>query len=211
MKDPPEEGHNTENQHRQISEEQTCSVEEIRGDAKTEDFGEEQLTDAALSLNGQREANDGAPMSQQPSDVPANNEKEDSLVEASDRGTESPSSHQPLSANVVATTTQSSLSPRQQERSDDNKVKVHFVAVGSAPILKQSKFKIDADQKFGYVVSSLRRTLKLTENSGADSSLFLYCNAAFVPSPDERLGDLNDCFSVRGELVIRYSLKEAWG
>lgn len=42
-------------------------------------------------------------------------------------------------------------------------------------------------------------------------SLFLYCNAAFVPSPCERLGDLRDCFNVRGDLVIYYSLQEAWG
>lgn len=95
------------------------------------------------------------------------------------------------------------------------KVKVHFVAVGNAPILKKSKFKIDPDVKFGHVINSLRRTLSLnvgdTNPSQQKSSLFLYCNAAFVPSPDERLGDLNDCFSTRGELVIHYSLKEAWG
>jgi ubiquitin-like protein ATG12 len=50
--------------------------------------------------------------------------------------------------------------------------------------------------------------LKMT---GSGGSLFLYCNSAFVPSPDELVGDLNDCFSVRGELVIHYSLQEAWG
>lgn len=97
-----------------------------------------------------------------------------------------------------------------------SKVKVHFVAVGNAPILKKSKFKIDPNVKFGYVINSLRRTLSLDSTSSNNPaqpkpSLFLYCNAAFVPSPDERLGDLNDCFSIRGELVIHYSLKEAWG
>jgi ubiquitin-like protein ATG12 len=99
-----------------------------------------------------------------------------------------------------------------------SKVKVHFVAVGNAPILKKSKFKIDPNVKFGYVINSLRRTLSLDSTTSSSSSpaqpkssLFLYCNAAFVPSPDERLGDLNDCFSIRGELVIHYSLKEAWG
>lgn len=97
-----------------------------------------------------------------------------------------------------------------------SKVKVHFVAVGNAPILKKSKFKIDPNVKFGYVINSLRRTLSLDSTSSSNPaqskpSLFLYCNAAFVPSLDERLGDLNDCFSIRGELVIHYSLKEAWG
>jgi ubiquitin-like protein ATG12 len=99
-----------------------------------------------------------------------------------------------------------------------SKVKVHFVAVGNAPILKKSKFKIDPNVKFGYVINSLRRTLSLDSTTSSSSSpaqpkssLFLYCNAAFVSSPDERLGDLNDCFSIRGELVIHNSLKEAWG
>eukprot|EP00591_Stephanopyxis_turris_P012490 CAMPEP_0195520784 /NCGR_PEP_ID=MMETSP0794_2-20130614/17542_1 /TAXON_ID=515487 /ORGANISM="Stephanopyxis turris, Strain CCMP 815" /LENGTH=159 /DNA_ID=CAMNT_0040650207 /DNA_START=333 /DNA_END=812 /DNA_ORIENTATION=+ len=91
----------------------------------------------------------------------------------------------------------------------DNKVRVHFVAVGSAPIMKKTKFKIDADQQFAYVMASLRRTLKLADDSA--DALFLYCHSAFVPSPDQRLGDLNECFSVRGELVIHYCLKEAWG
>lgn len=102
-----------------------------------------------------------------------------------------------------------STSKRSSAIEGEDKVKVHFVAVGNAPILKKSKFKLDADQQFAFVTSSLRRTLKLTDS--AAPSLLLYCNAAFVPSPDERLGDLCECFSVRGELVIHYSLKEAWG
>lgn len=87
------------------------------------------------------------------------------------------------------------------------KVKVHFVPVGSAPIMKKNKFQIGADQRFASVSSFLRRVLKLE----AGRSLFLYCNSAFCPSPDELLSDLKDCFSVRDELVIHYSLQEAWG
>jgi ubiquitin-like protein ATG12 len=90
----------------------------------------------------------------------------------------------------------------------NNKVKVHFVAVGSAPIMKKTKFQLGADQRFAAVTMFLRKMLKMT---GTGSSLFLYCNSAFVPSPDELVGDLNDCFSVRGELVIHYSFQEAWG
>lgn len=89
-----------------------------------------------------------------------------------------------------------------------DKVKVHFVAVGSAPLMKKTKFQIGADQRFGAVTAFLRKMLKL---NGTGSSLFLYCSSAFVPSPDELLAELNDCFSVRGELVIHYSLQEAWG
>mmetsp|Transcript_14850 Transcript_14850/g.35734 ORF Transcript_14850/g.35734 Transcript_14850/m.35734 type:complete len:174 (-) Transcript_14850:215-736(-) len=86
------------------------------------------------------------------------------------------------------------------------KIKVHLVAVGSAPILKKSKFLMNADDRFAVAIAFLRKILKLPSGS-----LFLYVNAAFVPSPDERMGDLFDCFGIREELVIHYSLQEAWG
>ena len=96
------------------------------------------------------------------------------------------------------------------------KIKVHLVAVGSAPILKKSKFLMNYNDKFAVVNTFLRKILKLQSNTSnnssvSSSSLFLYINAAFVPAPDELLGDLYDCFNVRGELVIHYSLQEAWG
>jgi ubiquitin-like protein ATG12 len=93
------------------------------------------------------------------------------------------------------------------------KIKVHMVAVGSAPILKKSKFLMNADDRFAVAISFLRKVLKLSSGTGtaATSSLFLYVNAAFVPSPEERIGDLFDCFGTRGELVVHYSLQEAWG
>jgi|UPI0005819AA4 ubiquitin-like protein ATG12 len=90
-----------------------------------------------------------------------------------------------------------------------DKVKVHFVAVGSAPMMKKTKFQIRADQRFASVHAFLRKMLRLQDSAG--SSLFLYCNSAFVPGPDELVGDLRDSFSVRDELVIHYSLQEAWG
>ena len=102
----------------------------------------------------------------------------------------------PPAANVSGDTTTS------------DKVKIHFVPVGSAPIMKKTKFQIGADQRFASVNAFLRRMLKL-QSTG--SSLFLYCSSAFVPGPDELVGDLRDCFSVRDELVIHYSLQEAWG
>mmetsp|Transcript_24918 Transcript_24918/g.37979 ORF Transcript_24918/g.37979 Transcript_24918/m.37979 type:complete len:210 (+) Transcript_24918:12-641(+) len=101
------------------------------------------------------------------------------------------------------------------------KIKVHLVAVGSAPILKKSKFLMNADDRFAVAIAFLRKVLKLSTSGTsssttgasamASSSLFLYVNAAFVPSPDERMGDLFDCFGIRGELVVHYSLQEAWG
>jgi ubiquitin-like protein ATG12 len=88
-----------------------------------------------------------------------------------------------------------------------DKVKVHFVSVGAAPIMKRAKFQISADQRFASVHAFLRKVLKVREGD----SLFLYLHAAFCPGPEELVGDLNDCFSKRGELVIHYSLQQAWG
>lgn len=87
------------------------------------------------------------------------------------------------------------------------KTKIHFVPVGSAPLMKKTKFAIASDQRFSSVTTFLRKMLKL---SGTGGSLFLYINC-FVPSPDQLVGDLDECFSVRGELVVHYSLQEAWG
>jgi ubiquitin-like protein ATG12 len=99
--------------------------------------------------------------------------------------------------------------PRSDEddKKKDDKVKVHFVAVGSAPIMKKTKFILPAENRFVSVNAFLRKVLRLPTSS----SLFLYCSSAFVPGPDELVGDLRDCFGVRDELVIHYSLQEAWG
>ena len=106
-------------------------------------------------------------------------------------------------SNEAPTTNANSSTPAAKTSSDD-KVKVHFVAVGAAPIMKKTKFLISADQRFSSVIAFLRKMLKMANNG---SSLFLYCNSAFVPGPDELVGDLRDCFNVRGELVINYALQ----
>lgn len=90
---------------------------------------------------------------------------------------------------------------------DEIKVKLHFVAVGAAPIMKKTKFQISAEHRFASVSSFLRKMLKLQSGQ----SLFLYCNSSFVPSMDQPLLDLRDAFAVRDELVVHYSLQEAWG
>lgn len=107
-----------------------------------------------------------------------------------------------------------------------DKVKIHFVAVGSAPILKRTKFQINSDQRFAAVHVFLRKLLKLSPstdstNTGSNingstnnqNNLFLYCCSAFVPSPDHLIGELRDSFTNvhTKELVIHYSLQEAWG
>ena len=90
------------------------------------------------------------------------------------------------------------------------KVRVHFVAVGSAPILKKAKFQISAHQPFAAVTAFLRRMLRLDNENNKRVSLFLYIQSAFVPGPEEIVGDLQKSFA-RDELVIHYAVQEAWG
>lgn len=120
------------------------------------------------------------------------------------------------SENDPASLKENSTASHKTTKSE--KIKVHLVAVGSAPILKKSKFLMNADDRFAVAIAFLRKVLKLSSSFTTSnslgmkaSSLFLYVNAAFVPSPDERIGDLFDCFGSRGELVVHYSLQEAWG
>jgi len=67
------------------------------------------------------------------------------------------------------------------------KVTVRFVAVGSAPTLRQKVCRISSAQRFEQVVSYLRRTLKV----GPMDSVFLYVNSSFAPALDEIVGNLH--------------------
>lgn len=86
-------------------------------------------------------------------------------------------------------------------------VKIHFKAVGGARILKRRKFKMKGDKSWSVVAQFLRKQLKL-EN---EDPLFTYINSAFCPSPDQEVGNLYECFSVNGELIVNYSITNAWG
>ena len=89
----------------------------------------------------------------------------------------------------------------------DGKVVVHFRNVGSAPVLAQQKFKLPAQQKFEVASQLLRSKLGL----GSGEPLFLYCNSAFAPPPDELIADVAACFHVGGILVLNYCITPAWG
>ena len=99
------------------------------------------------------------------------------------------------------------ITKEKKTQSTTKKIKVHFVSVGAAPIMKKTKFQISSDQRFASVHMFLRKVLKLKPGE----SLFLYLHAAFCPGPDELLGDLDEAFSKRGELIVHYSLQQAWG
>lgn len=90
---------------------------------------------------------------------------------------------------------------------DDDKVVVSFRHTGNVPILRQSKFKLPASVSFATVSSLLRQHLQLKPTD----PLFVFCNSAFAPPPDEILGDVARCFHVDGVLVLNYCCTPAWG
>ena len=88
------------------------------------------------------------------------------------------------------------------------KVVVHFKNTGPAPILKSNRFKLPADANFLTVTRHLRSLLCLS----ASEPLFLYCQCAFAPSPNEMLSDVADCFADKnGVLLVNYATIPAWG
>jgi ubiquitin-like protein ATG12 len=74
------------------------------------------------------------------------------------------------------------------------KVKVNLQAVGSAPILRKTKFEVGAHEKFIVIPTFLRKHLKLEESA----PLFVYCNSAFCPNLDQRISDLYEVIHIRG-------------
>lgn len=89
----------------------------------------------------------------------------------------------------------------------DNKVDVLLKATGDAPIMKKKKWSVDPDKTVGWVITFIRRYLKLQDSE----SLFLYVNQAFAPAPDQIIKNLHECFSSDGKLVLYYAKSQAWG
>lgn len=102
------------------------------------------------------------------------------------------------------TSPQTLTSPQNQP---SGKVKIHFKAVGSAPIMKDKKFLITATEPFRALEQFLMTELRM----GPHERLFLYCDSAFAPSPEEPLRDLFACFGRQGELVVNYATSGAFG
>lgn len=86
-------------------------------------------------------------------------------------------------------------------------MRVQFKAVGSAPILRKNKFRVDAGESFGTVIAFLRRQLQI----GDTDPLCCYLASAFAPAATQPLRALADAFAVEGELVVSYSLTPAYG
>ncbi|KAJ7555768.1 hypothetical protein O6H91_05G054300 [Diphasiastrum complanatum] len=94
------------------------------------------------------------------------------------------------------------MAARDKER--EAFVVILFRATGDAPILKQSKFKIAAAEKFAKVIDFLRKQLHR-------ETVFVYINSAFSPNPDEVVADLFENFGIDGKLVVNYACSMAWG
>ena len=88
-----------------------------------------------------------------------------------------------------------------------DKVIVHIRAGPGTPILKLEKFKVNASDQYSVLVDFLKKQLRMQPHE----SLFCYVNMSFVPSYDQSLRDLHQCFAVGDELLIHYCKTEAWG
>ena len=181
----------------------------VNGDTKTNDGNDTATNNPQLKTKESQK--DKEPIS--------NSAKTESAPEAKTKA-KTASSTTTNTATTSATTTTT-----KQTKKNVPKVKVHFVAVGSAPLMKKSKFLIARKESFSTLQQKLMKMLQLkggsksTGNTGTDGAvennnanhLFLYLHQSFVPSPEDLIGDLDDLFSVRGELILHYSLQEAWG
>ena len=65
----------------------------------------------------------------------------------------------------------------------------------------------DTAQRDAQIQKFLRKMIRVKEGD----PLFLFCNSAFAPSPDEQIKSLLDCFGVNNELIINYQIAGAWG
>ncbi|CAM9941201.1 unnamed protein product [Laminaria digitata] len=95
---------------------------------------------------------------------------------------------------------------RQPPPPTPEKVKVHFKPIANAPILRKGKFQVNSSWTCLELQASLRNMLQISDAT----PLFLYCNSAFEPSQDQSLSDLYKCFHVNKELLMSYSITEAW-
>lgn len=88
-------------------------------------------------------------------------------------------------------------------------VKIQFKAVGNAPVLKKTKFKVPGTESFGGLARTLRALLALQSSE----ELHLYVSSSFAPLPDQVLSDLFDCFGTEtdGELIVNYATSAAYG
>ena len=87
------------------------------------------------------------------------------------------------------------------------KINLLLKAVGDAPIMKQKNWAVEGNHTVAWLVAFIKKYL----NVDSSTSLFLFVNQAFSPSPDHTLSSLHQCFTTSDKLVIHYSTTNAWG
>ncbi|KAF7185184.1 Ubiquitin-like protein ATG12 [Pseudocercospora fuligena] len=90
---------------------------------------------------------------------------------------------------------------------EQDKITVRLSPLPNTPALKQPRFKCSSHQRFEYIVRFLRRKLQLKDHE----SVFCYVNSVFAPGLDEGVGNLWRCFKVGEDLVVSYSITQAFG
>jgi len=143
---------------------------------------------------------------------------EDTPVFSNEKETE----NQVESENQVEPEPEKQVEPEPEKKSDldrkdttenakkvvkSSKIEVRLQAAGDAPIMKQKNYKVDGDKQISWILSFIRKFLKLKPTD----ALFLYVNQAFAPSPDQTVSNLSQCFGQDNKLVLYYSRSQAWG
>jgi len=96
----------------------------------------------------------------------------------------------------------------EETPSKEPSVKVHFKAVGGAPILARTKFNIKSSVTLWGVAENLHKLTKVP----AHEPLFVYVNQSFAPALDQTVGSLHACFKTGAdELVLHYAIQQTWG
>ncbi|EME89515.1 uncharacterized protein MYCFIDRAFT_128222 [Pseudocercospora fijiensis CIRAD86] len=90
---------------------------------------------------------------------------------------------------------------------DQEKVTIRLTPLPNTPALKVPRFKCSSHQRFEYIVKFLRRKLGVKDFE----SVFCYVNSVFAPGLDEGVGNLWRCFKVGEDLVVSYSVTQAFG
>lgn len=93
-----------------------------------------------------------------------------------------------MAASVILTNLPKDASTALEGAGDlpQAKVTVRLLAVGSAPKLKQSIFRISSTQHFSTVINFVRKRIGAKDGEG----VFCYVNSTFSPQPDEVVGNL---------------------
>ena len=103
--------------------------------------------------------------------------------------------------------TETKSETKSQLDAKDKKVDCLLKAAGDAPIMKRKRWNVDGTKPISYIIDFIKKYIKCEPSE----SLFVYVNQTFVPSPDQTLSNLYECFGTDGKLILHYCKSQAWG